>query len=163
MSTIETARSYFQAIQAGDMDTIATSLADEVVWHQPGAHRFSGDHEGRDSVFALLGQMMQASEGTFAIDQVHSLMANGDLVAATIHFAGRRDGAAMSMDGVDLLRIVDGKIVEVWLFSADQPTENDFWGQSPRATRPSRPPAQAGREDRSPWRHSSRGDVGHRE
>jgi len=35
----------------------------------------------------------------------------------------------MSMDGVDLLRIVDGTIVEVWLFSADQPAENDFWGQ----------------------------------
>jgi ketosteroid isomerase-like protein len=129
LNAIEIARTYFQAIRTGDMDTVATSLADDVVWHQPGANRFSGDHHGRDAVFAMLGQMMQASEGTFAIDQVHSLMANGDLVVATIHFTGRRAGAAMSMDGVDLLRIADGKIVEVWLFSADQPAEDVFWGQ----------------------------------
>ena len=50
-------------------------------------------------------------------------------VPASCHFAGRREGPSMSMDGVDLLRIVDGTIVEVWLFSADQPAENDFWGQ----------------------------------
>lgn len=130
MTSIDTARTYFQALQSGDMDTVAGSFADDIVWHQPGANRFSGVHKGRDAVFAMLGGMMQASNGTFAIDQVHSLMGNGDLVAATIHFAGQREGAAMSMDGVDLLRIADGKIVEVWLFSADPAAEDAFWGSN---------------------------------
>lgn len=129
MSTLDTVRAYFTAIRTGDMDTVATSLAEDVVWHQPGAHRFSGDHAGRDAVFAILGQMMQVSAGSFAIDQVHALMASGDLVAATIHFQGEREGASMSMDGVDVLRIADDKIAEVWLFSADQPAEDLFWGQ----------------------------------
>jgi uncharacterized protein len=129
VNTIEIARSYLQAIQTGDMDTVAKSVADDVVWHQPGRNRFSGDHKGREAVFEMLGQMMQVSNGSFAIDKVNSLMANGDLVAADIHFSGQRDGASMSMDGVDLLRILDGTIVEVWLFSADQPAENTFWGE----------------------------------
>ncbi|MEU1329535.1 nuclear transport factor 2 family protein [Streptomyces sp. NPDC005865] len=128
-TTIDIARSYFQAIQSGDLDTVGKLLADNVVWHQPGGNQFSGVREGRDAVFALLGGMMEASQGSFAIDQVHALMGNGDLVAATIHFAGRTDKASMAMDGVDLLRIQDGRIVEVWLFSSDPDAEDAFWGK----------------------------------
>lgn len=72
---------------------------------------------------------MEAGQGTFVIDTVHALMGNGDTVAANIHFAGRRDDASMSMDGVDVLRVADGKIVEVRLFSADQTAEDAFWGK----------------------------------
>ncbi|MFD3425916.1 nuclear transport factor 2 family protein [Nocardia fluminea] len=126
---IQIAHSYFQAVQNGDMATLGELLADDIVWHQPGANQFSGDRKGRDAVFAMLGGMMQVSQGSFAIDTVHTLMGNGDLVTATIHFSGRRDDAAMSMDGVDLLRITDGKIVEMWLFSAEPATEDAFWGR----------------------------------
>lgn len=130
MNSIDIARTYFQAVQGGDLGTVGGLLAEDIVWHQPGANRFSGDHDGRDAVFAMLGGMMQASGGSFAIDQVHSLMANGDLVAATIHFSGKRDDADMSMDGVDVLRVTDGKITEMWLFSSDPATEDIFWGRS---------------------------------
>ncbi|GAA2656400.1 hypothetical protein GCM10010307_69970 [Streptomyces vastus] len=51
-----------------------------------------------------------------------------DLVAATIHFTGRHGDASMSMDGVDVLRIENGKITEMWLFSTDPATEDAFWG-----------------------------------
>ncbi|MFI6942473.1 nuclear transport factor 2 family protein [Streptomyces sp. NPDC050418] len=127
-TSLDTARSYFQAIQNGDLDTVGNLLHDDVVWHQPGDNQFSGERNGRDAVFAMLGGMMEASQGTFTIDTVHALMTNGDLVAATIHFAGRRDDAAMAMDGVDVLRIEAGKIVEVWLFSGDPAAEDAFWG-----------------------------------
>jgi predicted SnoaL-like aldol condensation-catalyzing enzyme len=73
--------------------------------------------------------MMEASQGSFAIDTIHALMGNGDMVAASIHFAGRREDASMSMDGVDVLRLKDGKIVEMWLFSGDQAAEDAFWGE----------------------------------
>ncbi|MFI7296159.1 nuclear transport factor 2 family protein [Streptomyces sp. NPDC050121] len=92
------------------------------------AKQFSGEHKGQGAVFQMLGRMMEASQGTFAIDTVHTLMANGDLVTATIRFSGRRDDASMTMDGVDLLRIADGKITEMWLFSEDPATEDAFWG-----------------------------------
>ncbi|MGJ5894111.1 nuclear transport factor 2 family protein [Streptomyces niveiscabiei] len=126
---VDLAREYFTAIQTGDLPRVGELLDEDVVWHQPGANRFSGEHTGRDAVFALLGGMMEASRGSFAIDTVHALMGNGDTVAASIHFTGRRDDASMSMDGVDVLRVGDGKIVEVRLFSADQTAEDAFWGE----------------------------------
>ncbi|NUP19377.1 MAG: nuclear transport factor 2 family protein [Streptomyces sp.] len=126
---IDIAREYFQAVQAGDLARVGELLDESVVWHQPGANRFSGDHKGRDAVFAVLGGMMETSRGSFAIDQVHSMMGNGDTVAATIHFTGGHESGSMSMDGVDVLRLKDGRIAEVWLFSADQSAEDAFWGR----------------------------------
>ena len=54
-------------------------------------------------------------------------MGNGDLVAATVHFVAEREGASLAPDGVDLLRVADGVVVEVWLFGADQDAEDAFW------------------------------------
>ncbi|MEU0216720.1 nuclear transport factor 2 family protein [Streptomyces sp. NPDC006265] len=126
---VDIAREYFQAVQKGDLAKVGELLGEEIVWHQPGANQFSGERKGRDAVFAMLGGMMEASQGSFAIDTVHALMGNGDMVAASIHFAGRREDGSMSMDGVDVLRLQDGKIVEMWLFSGDQVAEDAFWGQ----------------------------------
>ncbi|MDX3229967.1 nuclear transport factor 2 family protein [Streptomyces sp. ME19-01-6] len=126
---VDIAGEYFQAVQQGDLAKVGELLDEQVVWHQPGANRFSGEHKGRDAVFAMLGGMMEASQGSFAIDKIDALMGNGDMVAASIHFAGRREDASMSMDGVDVLRLKDGKIVEMWLFSGDQVAEDAFWGQ----------------------------------
>ncbi|MEH1129287.1 nuclear transport factor 2 family protein [Micromonospora sp. CPCC 206061] len=127
-TNIDIARTYFQAVQTGDMATLGELLDESIVWHQPGANQFSGVHKGRDAVFQMLGSMMETSRGTFAIDRIHTFMANGDLVAATIHFSGRRDDASMSMDGVDLLRVTGGKITEMWLFSDAPAAEDAFWG-----------------------------------
>ncbi|NEC91768.1 nuclear transport factor 2 family protein [Streptomyces sp. SID12501] len=128
-ANLDLARAYFQAVQTGDMAALGSLLDEEIVWHQPGANQFSGDHKGRDAVFQMLGGMMEASQGSFAIDKIHSLMGNGDLVAATIHFTGRRGDTSMAMDGVDLLRIQNGKITEMWLFSSAQNAEDAFWGR----------------------------------
>jgi uncharacterized protein len=123
------AQEYFQAIQKGDMATLGQLVDEKIVWHQPGSNQFSGERRGRGAVFEMLGAMMQATMGTFAIDKVHSIMANGEMVAASIQFSGRRDGKSLAMDGVDVLRIKEGSIVEAWLFSRDQAAEDEFWGR----------------------------------
>ncbi|MFE9677011.1 nuclear transport factor 2 family protein [Streptomyces sp. NPDC006259] len=128
-ANLDLARAYFQAVQTGDMAALGDLLDEQIVWHQPGTNQFSGEHKGQRAVFRMLGNMMEASQGTFAIDKIHSLMGNGDLVAATIHFTGRSGGTSMAMDGVDLLRIQNDKITEMWLFSGDQNAEDAFWGR----------------------------------
>ena len=50
------------------------------------------------------------------------------LFTLPVHFKAKRDGAAISMDGVDVFRVEGDRIAEVWLFSADQPAEDSFWG-----------------------------------
>jgi ketosteroid isomerase-like protein len=129
MSNVDIARNYFEAVQQGDLAKLGELIDENVVWHQPGANRFSGDMKGSADPFGMIGQMMEISRGTFAIDRVDEVMGNGDLVAARVHFTASRDGATMNMNGVDVMRIADGKIAEMWLFSGDQDAEDEFWGK----------------------------------
>jgi ketosteroid isomerase-like protein len=125
----EIVRRYFDAVGRGDLPAVGEAFADDIEWHQPGQGSLSGLHRGKQAVFALLGHFMARSGGTFRIDEVGALMAQGDLVAVSIHFRAERPGrSALSMSGVDLLRVADGRIREVWLFSEDQTAEDAFWG-----------------------------------
>jgi uncharacterized protein len=127
-NNLDVVRKYFDALSAKDFATVAAMFADDIVWHQPGGHRFSGTHRGSTTVGALIGGMMTVSEGTFELALTGPVMANGALVAAPIRFGGKRDGAVMDQDGVDLLRVEGDRIAEVWLFSSDPAEEDGFWG-----------------------------------
>jgi uncharacterized protein len=121
---------YFEALESGDFATVAAQFADDVVWHQPGANRFSGLHRGSDAVGAMIGGMMTVSEGTFTLRRNAPLMVNGDVVAAPVQWTAKRSGAEMDCVGVDVMRVADGKVAEVWLFTADPAEEDAFWGQA---------------------------------
>ncbi|MDI9894714.1 nuclear transport factor 2 family protein [Rhodococcus sp. IEGM 1381] len=125
---LNVATDYFDALGRGDVPTLMGMLGTDVTWHQPGRNQFSGTHRGVDGVGRLLGGMMTASEGTFGLTVDGTMMVNGDQVAVPVRFAGRRDDASMDMSGVDLLTVVDGKIVAIHLFSADGEAEDAFWG-----------------------------------
>lgn len=129
MSNIDIAKAYISAVQTGDQVALGNLFSSDLVWHQPGNNRFSGTRNGIAELGAMLGSMMEVSGGTFAITKANRYLANGDLVAVEIEFSGEREGLKLSQPGIDLLRIQDGKIVEVWLFSSDPEQEDRFWGK----------------------------------
>jgi ketosteroid isomerase-like protein len=129
MSNIEIAKTYIRAAQSGDMATLGSIISTDVVWHQPGSNQFTGVHRGMAEVGPMLGRMAEVSSGTFTISKAEHFMANGDWVAITIEFSGKANGIEMSQPGVDLIRIANGKIVEVRLFSSNQDEEDQFWGK----------------------------------
>ncbi|HEY1093622.1 MAG TPA: nuclear transport factor 2 family protein [Glycomyces sp.] len=129
-STAAVARTYYEAMSAGDIPTATSLFAADIAWHQPGDHRFAGLKDGAAAVGEMIGAQMALTEGTFELKFTGEPMVNGALAAIPVHFAGKRDGAEMSMDGVDVFRVEDGKIVEMWLFSADQDAEDAFWGKA---------------------------------
>ncbi|EJL69577.1 nuclear transport factor 2 family protein [Chryseobacterium populi] len=124
---VKIVQSYFDAVAKGDFDTVGSLFADDVIWHQPGNGVQSGTYNGKAELFAHLGDFMKWSNGTFAIDDVEYTADNGNLVVASIHFKAEKEGKTLSMKGVDLLRIEDDKIKEVWLFSEKIEDEDAFW------------------------------------
>ncbi len=127
-NTATVARTYADALTAKDFGTVAGMFADDIVWHQPGSHKLSGTYRGSAAVGELLGAMMAATQGTFELAVQGAPMINGDVAAMQVHFAAERDGAELSMAGVDMVRIDGDRVAEVWLFSADQQGEDEFWG-----------------------------------
>lgn len=126
-------QAYFNAVAKGDFDTVGSLLADDIAWHQPGQGVQSGTYTGKAAVFAHLGNFMQWSNGTFAIDHIEYSTGNGDLVVASIHFKAAKGDRTLAMKGVDLLRVEDDKIKEVWLFSERIEEEDDFWNSAAKS------------------------------
>lgn len=129
MSPVEIAQKYIHSVQTGDQSSLANLVSPNVIWHQPGKNRFSGTHCGIVEVMTMIGQMMEVSGGTFAITRASRFMENGGWVVIELEFAAQRSGMTLAQPGVDLLRIDDGRIVEVRLFSSDQDAEDAFWGR----------------------------------
>lgn len=126
---IQTVQKYFDALAKGDLATLGGLFADDVIWHQPGQGSLAKTYFGKAEVFPLFGKFMEISQGSFRIDSVKSIMANGNLVIAVLHFSAKKsNGQSISMDGVDLMKIENGLIKEVHLFSGDQAAEDEFWG-----------------------------------
>jgi ketosteroid isomerase-like protein len=128
MTNIDIAKSYIKAVQTNDQAALGNLMSPLIIWHQPGNNQFSGTKNGIAEFGAMMGGMMEKSGGTFAITHAHRYVANDDLVAVEIEFSGQREGAKVDQPGIDLLRIADGKIVEVWLFSSNPEQEDAFWG-----------------------------------
>jgi ketosteroid isomerase-like protein len=127
MSAIDVVGQYGAAMAAGDMQALAATFSADAVWHQPGASAVSGDHVGPDAILAHLGHFMQLSAGTFALE-TDTVTESGDLVSATVRFRAQREGAVdLDQHGVDVFRVADGRIAEVWLISEDQSAEDRFW------------------------------------
>ncbi|MCS4226372.1 nuclear transport factor 2 family protein [Sphingobacterium sp. BIGb0165] len=120
-------QSYFDAVSKGDFDTVGSLFADDVIWYQPGDGIQSGTYNGKEAVFAHLGNFMKWSNGTFVIDEIEYLSSNADLVSAAIHFKAEKGDLKLAMKGMDLLRVEDSKIKEVWLFSERIADEDAFW------------------------------------
>lgn len=127
MSAIDVVGQYGAAAAAGDMAALASLLTDDVVWHQPGANQLSGDHVGPEAVVAHLGKFMELSGGTFALE-TESATESGNLVATTVRFTAQREGAAdLDQHGVDVFRVENDRIAEIWLIGEEQQVEDQFW------------------------------------
>ena len=127
MSNLEVFEAYNAALVAGDYDAVFATMADDVKWHQPGRNPLSGVVEGKAALGAHLGRFMEKSNGTFKV-LTNWASENGCFVAANVTFvADRGEGDELDMNGVDLFRVEDGKIREVWLFASDQAAEDAYW------------------------------------
>ena len=129
MSTnLEIFNAYNNGLIAGDFPAVFAAMAEDIIWHQPGKNGLSGTVVGQEPLGAHLAQFAEKTNGTFKV-LTNWVSDNGDLVAANVTFVGTRaDGEELNMNGIDLFRMEDGKIKEVWLFSSDQAAEDAFWG-----------------------------------
>ncbi len=76
-----------EAFRDRDFETIASLIAEDVVWHLPGAHPLAGDWEGRDQLVQLFAKLGPLG---FTIRE-HDVFADDDHVCALSYIGARRD------------------------------------------------------------------------
>lgn len=107
---------------------MAPLLADDCVRHYPhGESPISGDHVGRDAVVESYRYVLGHTAGDYSIT-IGKVLAN-DVIAASYHREqGHRERDAASLDAEMIVRwaIDDGRVTEIWDYSNDIPSLNEF-------------------------------------
>lgn len=119
---------FLTAIRQGDHATLAASLSDGVVWHQPGTNFLSGVKKSKAEVFQMVGSMVELTSHTLKLTDVKILAENGNEVACLLHWkAARPTGEVLDVDNIDVYTVENGQIVKARIFSADLMQEDKFW------------------------------------
>jgi ketosteroid isomerase-like protein len=114
-------RKALEAFNAGDMQSYADLIADDVVWHQIGAETMRGKQAMADS--------LPGGEVPWQITaDVHDVVANDEHAIALVDaHATRADGQTLDYRTAEIMHIRDGKLTERWAFADDTQRIIDFF------------------------------------
>ncbi|MBV9368455.1 MAG: nuclear transport factor 2 family protein [Frankiales bacterium] len=116
----------YTAFNAGDLATLSTLLAKDVVQRVPGTSVVAGDHKGLDAVLGMYGKLAELTDGTVRA-HLTDLHSDGDGHVLAVHvIAGTRNGVTRASRGSLLFTFVGEKVSEIHELRADGPGD-DAW------------------------------------
>jgi ketosteroid isomerase-like protein len=120
-------RNAYESFAKGDLDGALVDLADDCVFHFGGDGPNSGDHKGREAIAAALIKNFELTAGNSALD-VRGIRADDDHAAVVLQeTASRPDGASIALERGALLRLRDGKVVDLWDLPEDIQAHDHFF------------------------------------
>ena len=117
---------YRDALERGDFAGVLTTISDTIVWHMGGESSLSGTVVGKQALGERLGEFAKRSGNTFKVI-TNWAASNECFVAASVVSVAQRDADKLNDPGIDLFKIENGKIQEVWTFAEQQSAEDIFW------------------------------------
>jgi hypothetical protein len=118
--------SAYEAFSRGNIQSVLTILAEDILWHVPGRGPLSRDYSGPDEVLGFFDHFMRLSEGTFRV-QIDEIFAEGDRVVILCTETARRGGRSWSSPQVHVWTIKDGRAIAFRQYQGDQQAEDEFW------------------------------------
>ena len=118
---------YRDALERGDVAGVFATISDAIVWHMGGESSLSGTVVGKQALGERLGEFAKRSGNIFKV-MTNWAASNDCFVAASVVSVAERGADTLNDPGIDLFKIENGKIQEVWTFAEQQSAEDTFWG-----------------------------------
>lgn len=116
----------YEALAAGDFDTVMSFMSADVAAHVPGNSPVAGEYLGKDAVAGYVTMLAELSGGTLRFEP-HAVMVTGRHGAGLVRDLAERDGKTLDMNNVHVWHIVDGTLTEIWIYPGDQYGWDEFW------------------------------------
>jgi ketosteroid isomerase-like protein len=123
----EIVRKGYKAFGEGDMDTLRSLFASDIVHNATGNNPVSGEYKGVDDVLAYYGQLFERSGGTFSAEVTSTRAEGDDKVVAVHRNKGQRGGKTLDQDETLTFTISGGKITRIDEKHSDPAAYDAFW------------------------------------
>jgi ketosteroid isomerase-like protein len=133
MAALDVMRRYLEAVQRGDWDTGFGFFADDVVLHVPGRSSLAGTHRGRPAVEGYLRAALARAHGAGVEVEVElvDMLASEERVGLVVRERFLLPDGAVEIRRANLYRLRGERIVEVWIFEANQYEVDDLFADPP--------------------------------
>ena len=121
-------RSAYESVERGDMEGLAATLDDNIVWHKsmPG---FEGDYHGRDEALALLGRIFETTGMELNGISIDHILADDSHAAVLLEVTVTLGDRRRNSHYVDVYRLRDRKLTEHWHLPLDHQAEAELFAR----------------------------------
>jgi ketosteroid isomerase-like protein len=120
MQPLELMGHYVDAMRRGDRETAYGYFAEDILLHIPGRSRLAGERRGRDAAIGYIKTAVALAHGSKVELEVIDILASAERVALMVRERFHRSQGVVDIRRTNVYRVRDDKIVEVWIFEADQ-------------------------------------------
>ncbi len=92
----------------------------------PANIRMSGEHRGKEAVFAAFAKTVGVPPLNFKIE-LHDVVANDEHAVTLARYTASRQGKQLDMRDITVYHIREGKVTEFWSITEDQRATDEFW------------------------------------
>jgi acyl-CoA thioesterase FadM/ketosteroid isomerase-like protein len=113
----------------GELAPVVELLAENVVWHVPGASPIAGDYRGRDAVVRYFTTRRQLAGGAITIDK-HGELSGDDVLVQLADGRASLGGHDVEWRTAGVYRVAGGRIAEAWLVPLDADAFDAAWARA---------------------------------
>jgi ketosteroid isomerase-like protein len=121
-------RRYLAAVQAGDWPAAFSLVADDVTVRVPGRSALAGEHRGRDAFVAYVEAALARAHGAEVDVELVDMLVSDERVALLVRERFGRGDDAVEIRRANVYTVRDDRIVEIWIFEADQYAVDELFG-----------------------------------
>lgn len=117
----------YAAFNAGDIETLRSVMAADVVQHVPGTGPLAGAYKGIDNVLGYYGRLAELTDGSFHVALVETHGDGEGHVTAVHQTTATRNGRTRVSHGAIVFTVVDGRATDLMEMHADLAGDDAFF------------------------------------
>jgi uncharacterized protein len=123
----EVLKQYVAAFGRKDWEAATAFWADDVVLHVQGRNPLAGDFVGKHAFLGHYGRLFAELGGTMELVEVREVLLGAEHAVALVKERAVRGERSLDFDRVNVYRLRDGKIEEIWSYDSDPYALDEFW------------------------------------
>ncbi|MGH8861534.1 MAG: nuclear transport factor 2 family protein, partial [Jatrophihabitantaceae bacterium] len=117
----------YDAFNSGDMQTLRSILAHDVVQHAPGTSQIAGTYKGIDAVLGMYGKLAELTDGNFRADLIDVFGDGQGHVTALHQVTATRNGVTRVSRGTIVFTFLGDRATDLLEMHADLPGDDAFF------------------------------------